>query len=152
MKNKKSIWLSFLLLFIYQGCNSSDSPSDTPTTGEITISVDETFKHFIDSETYTFEGIYNYADVKVNYKPEGEAFNDLMNDSVRLIIVSRRLNKEELKEFERWEIVPKVTKVAYDAVALIGSRDLKDSTITLSELTTIRYLLLNVPVDLGNEC
>ena len=26
-------------------------------------------------------------------------------------------------------IVPKVTKIAYDAVALIGSKDLKDSNI-----------------------
>ncbi len=56
-------------------------------------------------------------DVKVNYKPEAEAFNDLMNDKIRLIIVPRKLNKDELKEFEKWEIVPKVTKIAYDAVA-----------------------------------
>ncbi|MCK7525608.1 MAG: substrate-binding domain-containing protein [Ignavibacteriales bacterium] len=63
----------------------------------------------------TFESIYKYADISVKYKTETEAFNDLMNDSVRLIIVPRNLNKEELKEFEKWEIVPKITKVAYDA-------------------------------------
>ena len=136
MKNKN---LSLVLIFILPllcKCNS-DGYSDTPTTGELSISVDETFKPFIDSEINTFEGIYNYADVNVTYKPEGEAFNDLINDTVKLIIVSRQLNKEELKIFEQWEIVPKVTKIAYDAVALIASKDLKDSTITLVELKAL---------------
>jgi phosphate transport system substrate-binding protein len=137
MKNKK--WISFIVLILFTccGCNSSDSPSDTPTYGEITISVDETFKPLIDSEIETFKGIYTYADVKVNYKPQEEAFNDLMNDSIRLIIVARKLNTSELKQFEKWEIVPKVTKVAYDAVALIGSNDLKDSIITLEEMKAL---------------
>jgi phosphate transport system substrate-binding protein len=137
MKIKNIISLFPLLLFFYFGCNGSDSPDDTPTYGQISISVDETFKPLIDSEIFTFEGIYNYADVDVSYKTEMEAFNDLMNDTIRLIIVPRQLNKDELKEFEKWEIVPKVTKIAYDAVALIGSKDLKDSTLTLDEIKTL---------------
>jgi phosphate transport system substrate-binding protein len=135
LKNKMPYFL--FLLLAYYGCNRSDSPDDTPTSGQISISVDETFKPLIDSEVYTFKGIYNYTDVNVSYKTEVEAFNDLMNDTIRLIIVPRKLNKEELKEFEKWEIVPKVTKIAYDAVALIGSKDLKDSTLTLEEIKTL---------------
>jgi phosphate transport system substrate-binding protein len=99
--------------------------------------VDETYKPLIDSEITTFESIYVYADISVKYKTETETFNDLMNDSVRLIIVPRNLNNEELKEFEKWEIVPKVTKVAYDAVALIGTKDIKDSTYTISEINSL---------------
>ena len=135
IKNRMSFFL--ILLFFSFGCNRSDSPDDTPTYGQISISVDETFKPLIDSEIHTFEGIYKYADVTVSYKTEMEAFNDLMNDTIRLIIVPRQLNKEELKEFEKWEIVPKVTKIAYDAVALIGSKDLKDSTLTLDEIRSL---------------
>lgn len=137
MKIKNIISLFPLLLFFCFGCNGSDSPDDTPTYGQISISVDETFKPLIDSEIYTFEGIYDYTDVNANYKTEMEAFNDLMHDTIRLIIVPRQLNKDELKEFEKWEIVPKVTKIAYDAVALIGSKDLKDSTLTLNEIKTL---------------
>jgi phosphate transport system substrate-binding protein len=137
MKIKNRLSFSLLLLLVYYGCNGSDSPDDTPTSGQISISVDETFKPLIDSEIYTFEGIYNYADVNVSYKTELEAFNDLMNDTIRLIIVPRKLNKDELKEFEKWEIVPKVTKIAYDAVALIGSKDLKGSALTLEEIKTL---------------
>ncbi|MBP1682483.1 MAG: phosphate transporter substrate-binding protein, PhoT family [Ignavibacteriaceae bacterium] len=137
MKIKNIISLFPLLLFFCFGCNGSDSPDDTPTYGQISISVDETFKPLIDSEIFTFEGIYNYTDVNASYKTEMEAFNDLMNDTIRLIIVPRQLNKDELKEFEKWEIVPKVTKIAYDAVALISSKDLKDSTLTLDEIKTL---------------
>jgi phosphate transport system substrate-binding protein len=132
------LWISALILFFtLLGCNSSDSPSDTPTTGTITISVDETFKPLIDSEITTFEKIYTYTDVKVTYKPEADAFNDLLNGDIRLIIVSRSLNKDELEIFKRWEIVPKITKIAYDAVALIGTKDLKDSTLTIGDLKNI---------------
>jgi phosphate transport system substrate-binding protein len=131
--NKILLFLLISLTTLFYNC-SSDSYSDTPTTGTLSISVDETFKPFIDSEIDTFEKIYRYADVTVTYKPEGEAFNDLLNDTVKVIIVSRQLNKEELKLFERWEIVPKITKVAYDAVSLIASKELKDSTLTLNEL------------------
>ena len=60
-----------------------------------------------------------------------------MNGNIRLIIVARTLNKEELEEFNKWEIVPKITKIAYDAVAFIGSKDLKDSLLTFTELTSL---------------
>ena len=137
IKIKSGVSFFLLLLLVCFGCSDSDSPDDTPTYGQISISVDETFMPLIDSEIDTFEGIYTYAAVKVSYKTEAAAFNDLMNDTIRLIIVPRQLDKNELKEFEKWEIVPKVTKIAYDAVALIGSKELKDSTLTLEEIKTL---------------
>jgi len=137
IKIKSGVSFFLLLLLVCFGCSDSDSPDDTPTYGQISISVDETFMPLIDSEIDTFEGIYTYTDVNVSYKTETAAFNDLMNDTIRLIIVPRQLNKSELKEFEKWEIVPKVTKIAYDAVALIGSKELKDSTLTLEEIKTL---------------
>lgn len=127
----------FVLVLLFGGCNSSDSPSDTPTYGKIIISVDETFKPLIESEIDTFEKIYEYADVQVNYKPEADAFNDLLESNIRLIIVPRSLNKEELDIFNKWEIVPKITKIAYDGVALIGSKDLQDTTLTISEINSL---------------
>jgi phosphate transport system substrate-binding protein len=122
---------------LYYGCTNSDAPSDTPTTGELTLTADETYQPLIDSEVDTFNHIYTYANVKVRYKTETEAFNDLMSDSVRLIIVPRKLNKEEIKQFEKWQIVPRVTKIAYDAVTLLGTKDLQDSTYSIAEIKTL---------------
>ena len=135
--NNLLVLVIFLLLVNFIGCNNQDSPDDTPTTGKLTLCADETYKPLIDSEIATFESIYKYSDISVKYKTETEAFNDLMNDSVRLIIVPRNLNKEELKEFEKWEIVPKITKVAYDAIALIGTKDIKDTVYTISKLNSL---------------
>jgi phosphate transport system substrate-binding protein len=139
---KVKLYLSFYLLgiFIFSGCKSEHS--DTTTYGELKLTADETFQPLIDSEVNTFEGIYNYAEIDVKYKPEGDVFNDLMSDSVRLIVAARKLNVEEEKQFKKWEIVPRVTKIAYDAVALIGNKGLKDSTIALEE---IKYLLSGDP-------
>lgn len=125
------------LLLGTAGCNRGDSPSDTPTTGALTISVDETYKPLIESEVNTFGSIYKYAKVNVQYKPEADVFNDLMNDTIRVIIVSRTFNEEELEQFKRWEIVPRVTKIAYDAVALIGSKDLKDTIFTIGMIKSL---------------
>ncbi len=133
---KVNLFTSFIVcaaLFL-SNCKSSDSPSDTPTYGKIAISVDETFKPLIESEVDTFQKIYEYAEVTVKYKTEVDAFYDLMETDIRLIIVPRTLNKTELEVFEKWEIVPKITKIAYDGVALIGSKDLKDSTLTIKEI------------------
>ena len=135
--NNLLVLVIFLLLVNFIGCNNQDSPDDTPTTGKLTLCADETYKPLIDSEIATFESIYKYSDISVKYKTETEAFNDLMNDSVRLIIVPRNLNKEELKEFEKWEIVPKITKVAYDAIALIGTKDIKDTVYTIAKINSL---------------
>lgn len=139
MKIRIRVFVSVIIIaFIaYSGCNKSDSPDDTPTYGKITISVDETFEPLIDSEVNTFEKIYTYADVNVNFKPQADAFNDLISSKIRLIIVARNLNKDELEEFNKWEIVPKITKIAYDAVALIGSKDLADTTLTLADINSL---------------
>ena len=135
--NNLLVLVIFLLLVNFIGCNNQDSPDDTPTTGKLTLCADETYKPLIDSEIATFESIYKYSDISVKYKTETEAFNDLMNDSVRLIIVPRNLNKEELKQFEKWEIVPKITKVAYDAIALIGTKDIKDTVYTIAKINSL---------------
>lgn len=137
MKNSIRLVFFLILIFVLESCNNQDSPNDTPTTGKLKICVDETYMPLIDSETTTFESIYKYADVSVDYKTESEVFSDLMNDSVRLIIVPRNLNKEELRQFEKWEIVPKITKIAFDAIALIGSKDIKDSIYTLAEINSL---------------
>jgi phosphate transport system substrate-binding protein len=135
---KIRLYLFFCLygIIISSGCKSEYS--DTTTYGRLAVTADETFQPLIDSEINTFEGIYNYAEIDVRYAPEADVFNDLMNDTVRLIVTARKLNPEEEKQFKKWEIVPRVTKIAYDAVALIASKELKDSTVTLEE---IKYIL-----------
>ncbi len=140
MKNRKIkmfLLMGFSTLFFSAGCNRGSNPTDTPTSGSITISVDETYKPLIDSEINTFESIYKYAKINPQYKPETDIFNDIMNDTIRVIIAARKFNKDEVEQFKKWEIVPRETKIAYDGVALIGSMDLKDTVFTIDKIQSL---------------
>lgn len=119
------------------GGNSSDAVKDTPTSGKVSISVDESFRPIIESQVNTFEGIYKYATVTAHYKSEGEVVRDLMMDSTRMAVLSRELNEEEKQIIGQSKRVPRVTKIAIDAVALIVNRDNPDSLLTLEQVRDI---------------
>lgn len=110
---------------------------DTSTTGTISISVDETLQPIIESQVSAFEGIYRYASINAHYKAEGKVFDDLINDSTRIAIVSRKLNDNERAIFEQKKLTPRYTRIAIDAVALIVNNKNQDTLLTLNELRDI---------------
>jgi phosphate transport system substrate-binding protein len=134
------IGLSFVIItFISFSCNSNNNSNydDTPTSGSIKISVDETFAPILESQVYTFEHIYQYAKVKAEFKPEGNVFDDLIADSVRLVVATRKLNTSENEYFAKAKIIPKTTIIAYDAIALVINKENKDSLLDLNTLKSI---------------
>ncbi len=112
---------------------------DTPTSGSITIAVDESLKPLIDAEISAFEGIYRNAHIKVIYTSEGEAIDTLLQDSARLAIVTRRLVESEEKVLKDQAMNPRQLKVAIDGVVLIVNRQNPD---TLIQLETLKKILL----------
>jgi phosphate transport system substrate-binding protein len=136
MKNMlKYIPILALLLF-----SCSRNPSDygeSPTTGNIKISVDETFRTIIDDEIKVFESLYIYGKIKPDYKPEIQTFNDLIKDSVHLIVASRKLTNDEKQYFNNKKIFPKETPIALDAVALIVNNGNNDTLLSVKNLRKI---------------
>ena len=140
MKNSISkllLGLLFTPFFFSCGGNDPKKELDTPTTGSIKISIDESFQPIMESQIDTFEGIYKYADITASYKAEGQVVNDLINDSVRVVVLSRILNEEERAIFEKRKLVPRETKIAIDAVALIVNKNNKDTLLTVDDLKKI---------------
>jgi len=139
MKTKLIIPVIFILFYSFTGCNRENNPkeNDTPTTGEITICADETFAPIVDSEVTSFNKIYTYAKINVLYKSETQAINDLLSDSARLVIVTRKLTKEENSIFEKQNIIPIVRKICYDAVAVILNNQNKDTLLTMQNFRDI---------------
>jgi phosphate transport system substrate-binding protein len=131
------IILALFLLLAYSCNRNKNAPEDGPTYGEITISADETLKPLVEAELFAFQSLYQRAKVHVNYKPEAEVFNDLLNNKARIIFVTRKLNKDELKHFDEVKIVPRTVKIAYDALALITNKSIKDLTISYTDLKKI---------------
>ncbi|OKL41155.1 PstS family phosphate ABC transporter substrate-binding protein [Pontibacter flavimaris] len=129
---------AFASLLALASCGGDPSTKlDTPTSGTINISVDESFQPIIESEINTFEGIYKYANVNAAYKPEGQVVKDLLNDSTKIAVLSRELTEEENAVFKKNNRVARVTKIAIDAVALITNRQNPDSLLTMDELKQI---------------
>ena len=127
-----------VVALILTSCKSkNDKHSDTPTTGSIQISVDETFRPIIDAEIPVFESIYTRAKIKPIYEPEVDAFNRLLKDSIRLIVVSRGLNQKEKDFFASKQFLPKEIKIALDGIAIITQRNNPDSLLTMEQLRKI---------------
>ncbi len=141
-KIKSSVSSTFLLILLSIFCTSCNENKradvDTPGSGTIHISVDESFKPVIDSQIQVFEALNPNAKIIADYKPEAECFKDLLKDSTRMIIVTRGLTPEEERFYkDSLSYSPTWSRVAYDAIAVIENRDMKDSLYSMNEIRGI---------------
>lgn len=132
--------ISFYLLCIFVTACGTDFKkpySDTPTSGIVKITSDETLQPLIDSEKDTFMGLYKYAQLNVSHKSESDCFQDFINDSSKVIIVSRKLNDKENDYFKSRKLIPITTKIALDAIAIIVNKNNADSILSIKQLASI---------------
>jgi len=128
-----------LLLLLSGSCRffRGNPYNNTATTGITSICSDETFRPVIEAEVQVFKAIYGYTVINTKYVPEGEAFDQLLKDSVQLIIASRQLTGEETGVLNKMKLYPKQMKIATDAIALIVNPSNPDSLITVSQIRDI---------------
>ena len=136
-------WPLFTVLavtFFLAGCNGQNQRTDldSPKSGKINISVDESFKPIIDSEIQVFEALNPQAKINAIYKPEAACLKDLQSDSTRMIIVTRGLSDNEEKFYkDSFKYVPVSDKVANDAIAIIVNNKSKDTTFSMQKIRGI---------------
>ena len=65
----KFVFLSFAALILF-ACSDSKRPTDTATSGRITIAADESLKPIIDAQVAVFESIYANAHINIIYTNE----------------------------------------------------------------------------------
>ncbi|GGK75531.1 PstS family phosphate ABC transporter substrate-binding protein [Rufibacter glacialis] len=116
---------------------SGNAPVDSPTSGSIKITVDESFAPIVDAQIQMFQNLYKYAKVQAVYKPEVQVVQDLLTDTVRFAIMARQLNDQEKAEFAKLKITPRVNKIAVDGVALILNKANTDTTLTMQQVRDI---------------
>ena len=122
-------------------CNSNSGnqsePTDTPTSGKVSISVDETFAPILESQVDTFQKLYPDAHIKASYQPEDSVMLDFLNDKVKLAVVSRDLNADEKAELAKQTMTPITTHIGIDGLAIILHPSNPDSLLTLTQLRSI---------------
>lgn len=130
------LFLGLFCLFIV-GCHkkkTGDTYTDTPTTGKVSIAVDETFQPIIAAELPVFHAMYKYASIQPIYLPENAAINLLLHDSVRLAVVSRPLTIKEMNFFHSRKFFPKEVPVAVDGIAVLVNPSNPDTLFSVSQL------------------
>lgn len=131
---------SFLVLLILLACNNESVKDslDTPTSGEITVSCDESLKPIIEAEQMVFEQLHPNAKVKVVYLSEFDAIQYMLKDSARLAIVTRELNESELAMLKEQKISKaRYHKIGYDAIAFILNPENKDTSFSLAQINAL---------------
>ena len=129
--------LLFCLLATLNACNQSDANKiqDTPSEGTINISVEESYKPFMQEQLKVFASSFPKANIIAHYKSEIDCFRDLAEDSTRMIIVTRGLDKREQESYNKQlKFNPTFGILAYNAVAILINKNAKDSLFSLNDL------------------
>jgi phosphate transport system substrate-binding protein len=112
-------------------------PEETPTQGNIKIIADESFQPLIDAEVFTFTHLYERAFVKAEYKPEYDVINDFMNDSVKVIVTSKKLTDDQIQYLRDTLVIARTITFAHDALALVTNKCNLDSLLTYKSVKDI---------------
>lgn len=119
-------------------CGSNNSKVlDTPTSGEINIIADESYAPLLDAELASFQSAYKNAKINIKYLPEEYAIRAFLQDSSRLIFITRELNKDELKYFSTRQITTRTLHIATDGVTFITNPSNPDSLLSLNQIKDI---------------
>ncbi len=132
--------ITFFLLAILFSCNGPNGipePTDTPTSGDVNIVVDESYSMLFDTELYTFQSLYKNAHVHAKFLPEDQSLQALMTDSAKVAVINRPLNAEEKKQFEARNLFPIETKIAEDAIAFVVNNENPDTNFSPAQLKEI---------------
>lgn len=129
----------FMIVTAMLSCsgNKSKQIPESPTRGSIKISVDQSYQLMTEAQIDVFQSVYTYAHITAMYKPQAECISDLMNDSVRFIIVNKVLTPEQINQLKANQIIARTTKVAYDALAFIVNPENPDSTLLYEQIKGI---------------
>ena len=145
--NRNRLWVAGLFILLagivmWPGCKSYEEKQkelpDNYRIGTIRVSADESFKPVIDAQVQVYESNNPNARIIVDYKPEAECLRDMLKDSVRMIIATRKhteFEKNIVADSFKTELQSLV--VAKDAIAVIANPLSEDSFFTMTEIKEI---------------
>lgn len=122
------------LLALCLGCGNGGNKSEPGVAEEVPVAVDQSLQPLMEAEEAAFEGLNKYARINTSYVTELKAIEMLLNDSVRIAVVTREMTPAERKILAEQKFQYRSIKIAVDAVALITNQSNADTLITTTEL------------------
>ncbi len=129
----------FLVCFaiLLTGCGpGQNEQADSPSRGEINISVDESFKPVIEEQLAMYKETYPATNIRATYKTEADCLRDIIRDSAtRMVIITRGLSEKEERYFkDSINYFPSWNMIARDGIAVIASAQSNDTAFTMTQL------------------
>jgi phosphate transport system substrate-binding protein len=123
MKNFFKIISILSVIFYFASCQE-EKVLDNQTTGSIAISIDETYRPVMEEQIKIFEGRNLRAKINASYKPEADCIKDFMEDTTRLIFITRPLSQNEKQEcLAKKIVVSRELPLVRDAIAFIVNKN-----------------------------
>lgn len=139
--NGKGLLIGITTCLLLGSCGSNTgakTPQETPTSGILNISVDESFRPVIDTQIKVFESSFPNVKVVPHYKSEAECMRDLTTDSTRMVLVTRELTPDETRFYvDSFHLTPTWGPLALDAIAVLVNNTAKDSIFEIADLTAM---------------
>lgn len=138
-KNNKKyrILLLAMLPFLFFISCENEKVLDNQTSGSIKVLIDETYKPVMEQQIKIFTSRYPDAKIIAEYKPEAECIKTFLEDSTRVVFVTRDLTNEEKAYGESKKFITKSMPMARDAVAFITSKENSNPVFKIADLRKI---------------
>lgn len=134
MKNKFQVTV-ICLFTLFVSCKKTGKVVDDPQQGSITIAADESFKSVTEALTERYMALNPNTKINLVIKKEDLAFLDLLENKVRVIVMSRELSEAEKKAYRDkidMDLLP--AKFGADAVVFVVSKNSSRESISLDEI------------------
>lgn len=132
---KRSIFIICSVFAVFYSCNKSSKTIDDPHQGTITVAVDESFKSVSEALTQRYIALNPAAKINLEIKKEDLAFVDLLENKVRVVVMSRELSEREKEAYKNkigLELQP--AKFAADAVVFVVPKNSIRESISMEEI------------------
>lgn len=126
-----------ILPFTFLNSCENEKALDNQTSGSIKVLIDETYKPVMEQQIKIFTSRYPDAKIVAEYKPEAECIKTFLEDSTRVVFVTRDLTYEEKAYGESKKFITKSMPMARDAVAFITSKANQNPVFKIADLRKI---------------
>jgi len=107
---------------------------ETTIAGNLNLQVDATVQPILEDVLAVFKSVYPKAQILQVNRNEGDIVNAMMRDSSAVVVLTRELEANEKAHFDKFNIKPRITHFATDALALITNKTATDTVVNLEDV------------------
>jgi phosphate transport system substrate-binding protein len=138
------IFSTFILFTVcFTACNKKEQndkskTTSIPTSGNLTIGIDESLRPAMDPEIVMFSHYYKDAHITPLYLPEKQVVEKLLNNEIQTGIICRNFNKEEIESLKSaYQHIVESFKLAEDAIVPVVNKNCPVNDISYTDLKKI---------------